>query len=394
MSIFSAVELAPADPILGLTEAFVADTSPHKVNLGVGIYQDESGKVPLLDCVRQAEVELVPAPRPYLPITGLPAYTTAVRELVFGKESEAVAQGRVVTVQSLSGTGALRVGADFLRAVTPARQVMISDPSWENHQALFTRAGFDVKLYPYYSPEGIAFDEMMGALRAAPAGTVVVLHACCHNPTGLDLSPEQWDEVVALTVERDLVPFVDMAYQGFSEGLIPDASSVARFAATGKPLLVSTSFSKSLGLYGERVGALSVVTESAAEAARVLSQVKIAIRVAYSNPPMHGAAVAARILTDPSLRALWEAELADMRDRIKLMRQALAEHLRAAGFSGDVSFATNQNGMFSYTGMSVEQMVRLRTDYGVYGTDRGRICIAALNPGNIETVARAMAAVS
>lgn len=394
MTLFSTVELAPADPILGLTEAFVADPSPTKVNLGVGIYQDESGQVPLLECVRRAEAEMVPAPRPYLPITGLPPYTGAVQELVFGAGSSAVADGRVVTVQSLSGTGALRVGGDFLRAVTPARRVLLSDPSWENHKALFTRAGFEVDTYPYYTPNGIAFDDMVATLQAAAPNTVVVLHACCHNPTGLDLSPEQWDKVVAVVVERGLVPFVDMAYQGFSVDPTADAAAVARFADAGVSFLVAQSFSKSMGLYAERIGSLSVVCETSEQAAAVLSQVKIAIRVAYSNPPMHGAAVAARILTDPSLRTLWEAELGEMRDRIKIMRDRLAEGLLTAGFSGDLSFATNQTGMFSYTGMSVDQMRRLRTEFGVYGTDRGRICIAALNSGNVAAVAEAMAAVS
>jgi aromatic-amino-acid transaminase len=394
MSIFTSVPLAPADPILGLTEQFLADSSAHKVNLGVGVYQDESGSVPLLECVRRAETELTPYPRPYQPIVGLPAYTGAVRELVFGADSTAVAEGRVVTVQTLSGTGALKVGADLLRAVTPAVKVLISDPSWENHRALFTRAGFEVGDYAYYTPQGIAYDAMLADLRAAAPGTIVVLHACCHNPTGFDLTPEQWDEVVQVTGERDLVPFVDMAYQGFSAGLVPDAAAVTRFAAAGRPFLTATSFSKSMGLYGERVGALSLVTTSPDEAARVASQVKIAIRTNYSSPPAHGAAVAARILTDPSLRAMWDAELAGMRDRIKHMRAALADALTAAGFRGDVSFATAQTGMFSYTGLSAEQMMRLRSEFGVYGTDRGRICVAALNPVNLPTVATAMTAVS
>ncbi|WP_028708676.1 aromatic amino acid transaminase [Propionicicella superfundia] len=394
MSIFSSVELAPADPILGLTEQFLADASTQKVNLGVGVYQDETGRVPLLECVRRAETEITPAPRPYLPIVGLPAYTGAVRELVFGADSPAVAEGRVTTVQTLSGTGALKVGADLLRAVTAAERVLISDPSWENHRALFTRAGFQVGTYAYYTPQGVAFDRLLADLRAAAPGTVVVLHACCHNPTGFDLTPAQWDQVVALTAERDLVPFVDMAYQGFAAGLVPDAAAIARFAASGRPFLAATSFSKSMGLYGERVGALSIVTASPDEAARVASQVKIAIRTNYSSPPTHGAAVAARILTDPSLRAMWDAELTGMRDRIRQMRRALADALVAAGFRGDVSFATAQTGMFSYTGLSAEQMIRLRSEFGVYGTDRGRICVAALNPANVGTVAAAMAAVS
>lgn len=394
MSIFSPVELAPADPILGLTEQFHADPSAHKVNLGVGVYQDESGKVPLLECVRRAELELAPAPRPYLPITGLVAYSAAVKELVFGAASEVVDQGRVITVQTLSGTGALKVGADFLRAFTSATDVVISDPSWENHRALFTRAGFAVGTYSYYSPQGVAFEQMMHDLNQAAAGTVVVLHACCHNPTGFDLTVDQWDQVVALTAQRGLIPFVDMAYQGFARGLVPDAGAIAKFAASGQSFLVATSFSKSMGLYGERVGALSLVTDSSDEATRVASRVKQIIRTNYSSPPTHGASVAARILTDPALRVQWDTDLASMRDRIRQMRKALADALKAARFSADVSFATAQTGMFSYTGLSTEQMVRLRNEYGVYGTDSGRICIAALNPPNVGYVASAMAAVS
>ena len=394
MTIFSSVVAAPADPILGLTEKFHADPSPHKVNLGVGVYQDASGATPLLAAVRQAEEAMVPAPRPYLPITGLPAYTAAVRDLVFGADSAAVADGRVLTEQSLSGTGALKIGADFLRAATGATDVLISDPSWENHNALFTRSGFRVGAYSYYTPQGIAFDGMLTDLRAAAPGTIVVLHACCHNPTGFDLVDEQWDAVVAVAAERGLVPFIDMAYQGFATDLVADAAPIARFAAVAIPFLVGPSFSKNLALYGERVGSLSIVTDSADETARVTSQLKIAIRTNYSNPPTHGAQVTAAILTDPVLRSQWEAGLAAMRDRIKDMRAALGAALDRAGFAGSTGFATDQVGMFSYTGLTTEQMVRLRTEYGVYGTDKGRICIAALNPGNVDYVAQAMAAVS
>ena len=396
MSLFSAVPLAPRDPILGLTEAFVADTNPSKVNLGVGVYQDGTGKLPLLECVRQAEQRLAedPKPRGYLPIDGLPGYTKAVRELVFGADSAAVAAGRVVTVQALGGTGALKIGADFLRRFDPDAKVLISDPSWENHEALFTRAGFTVESYRYYDADarGIDFEGMLADLTAAPAGTIVVLHACCHNPTGYDLTEQQWGSVIDTVTQAGLVPFLDMAYQGFSESLDADGAVVRRFAETGLPVLVSTSFSKSLGLYGERVGALSVVCADAEEAARLLSQDKIVIRTNFSNPPTHGAQLAATVLADPELRALWIDELGGMRDRIKSMRLRLVAGLEAAGIT-DMGFIATQVGMFSYSGLTKEQMVALREQHGVYGTDKGRICVAALNERNIDHVCAAIAEV-
>ena len=396
MSLFSAVPLAPRDPILGLTEAFVADTNPSKVNLGVGVYQDGTGKLPLLECVRQAEQRLAedPKPRGYLPIDGLPGYTKAVRELVFGADSAAVAAGRVVTIQALGGTGALKIGADFLRRFVPDAKVLISDPSWENHEALFTRAGFTVESYRYYDADarGIDFEGMLADLAAAPAGTIVVLHACCHNPTGYDLTEQQWGSVIDTVTQAGLVPFLDMAYQGFSESLDADGVVVRRFAETGLPVLVSTSFSKSLGLYGERVGALSLVCADAEEAARLLSQDKIVIRTNFSNPPTHGAQLAATVLADPELRALWIDELGGMRDRIKSMRLRLVAGLEAAGIT-DMGFIATQVGMFSYSGLTKEQMVALREQHGVYGTDKGRICVAALNERNIDHVCAAIAEV-
>ena len=395
MTLLSAVDLAPRDPILGLTEAFVADPNPAKVNLGVGVYLDAGGKLPLLDCIRRAEQRLTadPQPRGYLPIDGFPGYTRAVRELVFGAESPLLAQGRVVTVQALGGTGALKVGADFLRRfAAPDAKVLISDPSWENHQALFTRAGFTVENYRYYDPEARAvdFDGMLADLAAAPSGTIVVLHACCHNPTGYDLTEQQWGRVIETVSEAGLVPFLDMAYQGFSESLEADGAVVGRFAATGLPVLVSTSFSKSLSLYGERVGALSLVCVDADEAARVLSQVKIVIRTNYSNPPTHGAKLAAGVLTDPELRGLWVDELGGMRDRIKAMRLRLVSGLEASGID-DMGFIATQVGMFSYSGLTRDQMIALRERHGVYGTDKGRICVAALNDANLDHVCAAIA---
>ncbi|MFZ1412416.1 MAG: amino acid aminotransferase [Micropruina sp.] len=398
MSLFSAVAMAPRDPILGLTEQFAADPDPGKVNLGVGVYQDEAGKLPLLACVREVEAQLAANPRPrgYLPIDGLAAYKAGVQGLVFGAESDVVRSGRVVTVQGLGGTGALKVGADFLKFVSPRAKVLISDPSWENHLALFTRAGFEVGEYRYYdeAARGIDVEGMLDDLRSAAPGTVVVLHACCHNPTGYDLTTQQWDRVIAVVAEAGLTPFVDMAYQGFSTGIAEDGAVVGKFVAAGLNVLVSTSFSKSFSLYGERVGALSVVCTDAEEASRVTSQVKIVIRTNYSSPPTHGATVVATVLGSPELRALWEAELAGMRDRIKQMRGALREGLVRAGVSQDVSFIATQVGMFSYSGLSASQMLRLREEFHVYGTDRGRICVAALNPGNIDIVCRAIAAVA
>ena len=397
MSLFSAVEMAPRDPILGLNEQFAADTNPQKVNLGVGVYYDDNGKLPLLDCVRQAEKQLLEAPkaRGYLPIDGIAAYDQGVKNLVFGTDSEPVKSGRVATVQGLGGTGGLKVGADFLKRLNPNAKVLISDPSWENHRALFAQAGFIVESYPYYdaSRRGLNFDGMLAALNAAPAGTVVVLHACCHNPTGYDITAAQWDQVVAACKARGLVPFLDMAYQGFGQGIAEDGAAVAKFTASGQTFLVSTSFSKSFSLYGERVGALSVLCTDKAEADRVLSQLKIMIRTNYSNPPTHGGTVVATVLNTPALRAMWEQELGVMRVRIKQMRSALVERLKAAGVQQDMSFITDQVGMFSYSGLSKDQMVRLRSEFGVYGTDTGRMCVAALNSKNIDYVCQSIAKV-
>ena len=397
MSLFNAVEMAPRDPILGLNEQFTADTNPSKVNLGVGVYYDENGKLPLLDCVLAAEKQMMEAPkaRGYLPIDGIAAYDAAVQGLVFGAESEPVKGKRVATVQALGGTGGLKIGADFLKKVAPDAKVLISDPSWENHRALFTQAGFTVEAYPYYNAakRGIDFDGMLTALNVAAEGTIVVLHACCHNPTGYDLTPAQWDQVIAAVKQRKLTPFLDMAYQGFGAGIAEDGAVIAKFIASGLDFFVSTSFSKSFSLYGERVGALSVLCATAEETTRVLSQLKIMIRTNYSNPPTHGAQVVATVLGTPQLRAKWEEELAGMRVRIKQMRHALVDKLKAAGAKQDFGFVVDQVGMFSYSGLSKDQMVRLRSEFGVYGVDSGRICVAALNDKNIDHVAKAIAAV-
>jgi aromatic-amino-acid transaminase len=389
--------MAPRDPILGLNEQFAADTNPNKVNLGVGVYYDDNGKLPLLQCVQQAEKRMMetPAARGYLPIDGIAAYDSAVRSLVFGVDSEPVKSGRVATVQALGGTGGLKIGADFLRKVNPGAKVLISDPSWENHRALFTQAGFTVEAYPYYNAakRGLDFDGMLTALNVAPEGTIVVLHACCHNPTGYDITAAQWDQVVAVTKARKLVPFLDMAYQGFGAGIAEDGAVIGKFVASGQDFFVATSFSKSFSLYGERVGALSVLCASKDEASRVLSQLKIVIRTNYSNPPIHGGTVVATVLNTPELRALWEKELGEMRVRIKQMRVALVDKLKAAGVQQDMSFIAQQVGMFSYSGLTKDQMVRLRTEFGVYGTDTGRMCVAALNSKNIDHVCQSIARV-
>ena len=397
MSLFSSVELAPRDPILGLNEQFAADTNPNKVNLGVGVYFDENGKLPLLQCVQAAEKAMMAAPKPrgYLPIDGIAAYDDGVKKLVFGAESEPYRSGRVATVQGLGGTGALKIGADFLKHLNPNARVLISDPSWENHRALFTQAGFEVGTYRYYdaATRALNFEGMLADLNAAAPGTIVVLHACCHNPTGYDISAAQWDQVIAAVKARGLTPFLDMAYQGFAEGIAEDGAVIGKFVAAGLTFFVSTSFSKSFSLYGERVGALSVLCTDKDEAARVLSQLKIMIRTNYSNPPTHGGAVVATVLGDAALRAQWEQELAGMRTRIKAMRKKLVDGLKAAGVKQDMGFITTQIGMFSYSGLSKDQMVRLRNEFGVYGTDTGRMCVAALNEKNIDYVCQSIAKV-
>ena len=395
-SLFGAIEMAPRDPILGITEAFNADTNPAKINLGVGVYYDDNGKVPLLQCVQKAEAKLMeqPAPRTYLPIEGLASYDKAVQELVFGADSAVIQEKRAITVQALGGTGALKLGADFLKRFAPGSDVYISDPSWENHRALFEGAGFTVHNYTYYDPatHGVNFDGMLAALNAMPRGAIVVLHACCHNPTGADLTQEQWGQVIEAVVKNGLVPFLDMAYQGFGAGIAEDGAVVRRFAETGIPLLVSNSFSKSFSLYGERAGALSIVATSNEEAARVLSQLKRVIRTNYSNPPTHTAKVVAMVLSTPELRQLWEEELAGMRVRIREMRNLMVEKLKEKAPGHDFEFVREQVGMFSYSGLTKEQVGKLR-EQSIYAVDTGRICVAALNSTNLDRVVDAVAKV-
>jgi len=394
MSLFSAVEMAPRDPILGLNEAFNSDTRPNKVNLGVGVYYNEDGRIPLLRAVAEAEQARIAAhaPRGYLPIEGIAAYDGAVQKMLFGADSAPLADGRVVTIQALGGTGALKVGADFLKRLLPDATVAISNPSWENHRALFESAGFPVHQYAYYDAASHGVDRagMLADLKALPARSIIVLHACCHNPTGVDLGIDDWKQVIEVLREKDHIPFVDIAYQGFGDGIEEDAAAVRLFAETGMTFFVSSSFSKSFSLYGERVGALSIVTGNRDESARVLSQVKRVVRTNYSNPPTHGATVVASVLNSPELRAMWETELGEMRERIRKMRLGMVEQLAAKGAKTDFSFVARQRGMFSYSGLTAEQVERLRVEFGVYAISTGRICAAALNERNLGYVTDAI----
>jgi len=389
--------MAPSDPILGVTEAFVADQSPRKVNLGVGVYYDNDGKIPVLECVRHAESERLKAvaPRGYLPIDGIAAYDKAVQALVFSRESKALQENRIVTVQALGGTGGLKVGADFLKRISPEAEVWISDPSWENHRQLFEAAGFAVKSYPYYDPKthGLDFAGMQRALNALPAGSIVVLHACCHNPTGVDLSKENWLSVLEIVRSRGLVPFLDLAYQGFADSLDEDAYAARLFSEAMSPVFLSSSFSKSFSLYGERVGAVSVVAGSDEEAKRVLSQLKRIVRTNYSNPPTHGGQIVATILGNPQLASLWDRELGAMRERIKAMRKQIVQTIHAKAPGTDFSFVLQQRGMFSYSGLTREQVRRLRSEFSIYAIETGRICVAALNTKNVDYIADAIAKV-
>ncbi|MEN1996518.1 aromatic amino acid transaminase [Stenotrophomonas bentonitica] len=398
MSFFANVELVPGDPILGLTEAYNADSRPTKVNLGVGIYYDESGRIPLLRAVNRIEQQLAndAKPRGYLPIDGLPAYNQATRELVFGKDSPLLAAGRVATSQTIGGSGALRVGADLLHKLLPHATIAISNPSWENHRAVFGAAGFDVVDYTYFdaATHGVDFDGMLADLGKLQPGTVVLLHACCHNPTGADLTVAQWKQVAELLKDRQLFPFIDMAYQGFDKGISEDGAAVRIIAEAGiDSFVVANSYSKSFSLYGERIGALSVVAPDANAAKAVQSQVKRIIRTIYSSPSNHGAALVAGVLNSVELRQLWEAELTEMRERIHALRHGLVENLVAAG-APEYAFINDQAGMFSYSGLSRAQVDRLRDEFAIYAVGTGRICVAALNQGNLEYVAKAVATVS
>jgi len=394
---FEHIESFPGDPILSLNEDFQQDPRTSKVNLSIGIYFDDQGRLPVMQAVAEAEAALLAdmGPRPYLPMAGMAAYRQAVQALVFGEDSAARAEGRIATLQTLGGSGALRVGADFLRRYFPTAKMWISDPSWENHRVVFERAGFKVESYPYYDAEtgGLKFDAMLAAIEAIPQGDVVLLHACCHNPTGVDLNEDQWRQVIGVLKARKLLPFVDMAYQGFGTGLDDDAFAVRELARQNVPALVANSFSKNFSLYGERCGGLSVICQSADEASRVLGQLTGAVRANYSNPPTHGARVVARVLTTPALRKSWEEELAAMCQRIARMRQAIHDQLREHVSGEKLSRYVKQRGMFTYTGLSAEQVDRLRNEHGVYILRSGRMCVAGLNESNVGVVANAIGVV-
>lgn len=396
-SLFAGVPMAPRDPTLGPTEAFNRDSNPNRVNLSVGIYLSDEGRIPILRAVAEAERRQAASalPRGYLPIDGIAAYDAVVQKLLLGDSSPLIADGRAITAQSLGGTGALKIGADLLKTVVPDASVAISDPTWENHRAVFESAGFPVVTYPYYdtSTRGVRFEAMVDFLKTIAPRSIIVLHACCHNPTGVDLTTEQWQTLLEVLRGRELLPFLDIAYQGFARGIEEDGAVVRQFAQSGMPVLIASSFSKSFSLYGERVGALTIIDFSQGESARVLSQLKRVIRANYSTPPTHGGAVVTTVLTTPDLRASWIEELTEMRERIQHMRAALVESLKTHGASRDFSFVLRQNGMFSYSGLTTEQVDRLRDEFHIYAVSTGRICVAALNTSNVDYVAKAITTV-
>ncbi|MDP1648775.1 MAG: amino acid aminotransferase [Rubrivivax sp.] len=394
---FSHLEPYAGDPILSLNEAFQKDPRPGKVNLSIGIYFDDAGRIPVLDCVRRAEASMLAesAPKSYLPIEGSAATRTAVQHLLFGAGHEAVTGGRVATLQTVGSSGGLKVGADFIKRWLPQNEVWVSDPTWDNHRAMFEGAGIAVHTYPYYDATtgGLKFDAMLDTLRQLPARSVVLLHACCHNPTGVDLTPAQWRALIPVLRERELLPFLDLAYQGYGDGIAEDADAVRALASSGLTFFIANSFSKSMSVYGERAGALSVVCADAAEAELVLGQLKATVRRNYSSPPIHAAGIVGRVLTDPALRAAWETDVSAMRERIKGMRRSLYAVLQAKRPDRDFGYFLGQRGMFSYTGLTAVQVDRLRDEFGVYLVRSGRICVAGLNTGNVERTAVAMATV-
>ncbi|MBL8302239.1 MAG: aspartate/tyrosine/aromatic aminotransferase [Ideonella sp.] len=394
---FQHVEPYPGDPILSLNEAFQKDPRPHKINLSIGIYFDDDGRIPMLPSVRAAEHRVVNAagPRPYLPMEGAANFRSAVQALLFGADHAALKASKVVTIQAVGSSGGLKVGADFIKRYFPDSAVYLSDPTWDNHRAVFEGAFIECRSYPYYDPAtgGLRFDAMREALRAAPKRSVVLLHACCHNPTGVDLTREQWHALVPVLRERELIAFLDLAYQGYGDGIDEDAFAVRLLADEGLSFFVANSFSKSMGLYGERCGALSVVCPDAAQAVNVLGQLKFTIRRNYSNPPLHGGQMVARVLSEPDLRAMWEDEVTVMRERIQAMRRTLHGIISAKVPGRDFGYFLTQRGMFSYTGLSAAQCDRLKDEFAVYLVRSGRICVAGLNSGNVEAAAVAMAAV-
>ncbi|HBM17239.1 MAG TPA: aromatic amino acid aminotransferase [Lentisphaeria bacterium] len=394
---FKHIQKAPADPILGLNDAFKNEKNPAKINLGVGVYKNEAGETPVLECVKKSEAVLISKEKTksYLPIDGTPEYVKIVKELVFGKDSALITEKRIATIQSPGGTGALRIGADFIKKFFPKAGIWISDPTWENHRQLFGEAGIEVHNYPYYCPTAkwLDFENMKKVLSQIPSTDVVLLHACCHNPTGVDLTHEQWNEIAKIAQERGFIVFFDFAYQGFGNGPDEDAYAVRFFSGKIKNFLVANSYSKNFGLYNERIGALSVVTETSDEAEKVLSQLKICARVNYSNPPGHGSSIVTTVLSDPELTILWNKEVTTMRERILAYRLKLVEALKAKGVKQDFSYIAKQLGMFSYTGLSPEQVKELREKFAIYMVNTGRINLAGLNEKNLDAVASAIASV-
>ena len=394
---FQHVQPYAGDPIFALVDAFNADARPHKVNLSIGIYFDEQGRLPVLDSVRGAEALILAAggAKPYLPMEGDARMRTEVQKLLLGAGHPAIAAQRVATIQGVGSSGGLKIGADFLRTWLPDSQVWVSDPTWDNHRSMFEGSGFVVNTYPYYDAAsgGVRFDAMLQALRGLPARSIVLLHACCHNPTGVDLTREQWQALVPVLRERELLAYLDLAYQGFGDGIAEDAYAVHALADAGLTFFVANSFSKSMSVYGERCGALTAVCADAAEAALVLGQLRYTVRRVYSSPPLHAAQIVAHVLGDAELRSMWERELAAMRERIAAMRRALHDRLVARLPGRNFSYFLTQRGMFSYTGLSAAQVDRLREEHAVYLIRSGRICVAGLNLGNVERVAEAMAAV-
>jgi len=396
--VFQHVDAYAGDPILSLMDSFKNDPREKKVNLSIGLYYDDKGIIPQLGAVEAAENQLNALPQAasvYLPMEGLSAYRSSIQTLLFGAEHPALQQQRIATIQTVGGSGALKVGADFLKHYFPNSEVWVSNPTWDNHVAIFAGAGFQVHTYPYFDAEnlGVNFAGMIDALQTLPAQSIVLLHPCCHNPTGSDLTPSQWDQVIELVKQRELIPFLDIAYQGFGEGMNEDAYAIRAMAAAGVNMLVSNSFSKIFSLYGERVGGLSVVCESAEAAGRVLGQLKATVRRNYSSPPNFGAKVVATVLNNAELNAQWLAEVEIMRTRIIEMRQTLVNSLKKALPGRDFDYLLQQRGMFSYTGFSVAQVDRLRDEFGVYLIASGRVCMAGLNHHNVEQVAAAFAAV-
>ncbi len=387
MSHFDSVSLAPADPILSLTEAFKADSNPEKINLSVGVFVDDSGVTPILETVREAEKRLAETnvTKSYLPITGSPTYAGLTQQLCFGESLADSLAGRFVTAQTPGGTGALRVAADFVSSNLKTSTVWLSNPTWANHKGIFSAAGLEARTYAYFDPSTLSLDypAFIESIKAIPAGDMVILHACCHNPTGADLSPEQWDEVAAIAADAGWIPLLDFAYQGFGTDIETDAHGVRAFARSGLPLFVCQSFSKNIGLYRERVGALHIVTESEDEAKRVVSQVKIAVRTNYSNPPAHGGAIVETVLSDATLRARWVEEVAAMRIRIRDVRDQFVAAMLDAGVSRDFSFLKKQKGMFSFTGLTKAQAISLRQDHSIYIVDSGRINVAGITSSNL-----------